>query len=175
MSPCASRRRATMSDVFPFCMPAVRPRRSAVELTWGVSRRLTAMPWLNRKYGRENRKEQANAAPVHMRHATILAGHGASITAEALPLDSPHEPLRGSFFHGRRSHRGRSSAPGAGWIGKSRSGLSLRSARGSTSQTGSSPQSSASSGFTGFQSAGVVPKGMAEALRSVMQLRGSPR
>jgi hypothetical protein len=46
MSPCARSRRATRSDVFPNWIPAVRPRRSANDTTFGVTRRFTAIPWL---------------------------------------------------------------------------------------------------------------------------------
>src|SRR5262249_40759216 len=49
IAPCAKSRLATMSDVFPDWMPAVMPRRSASDATFGVERRLTATPWLNSK------------------------------------------------------------------------------------------------------------------------------
>jgi hypothetical protein len=35
-------------------MPAVRPRKSPSDATFGVERRFTATPWLNSRYGCEN-------------------------------------------------------------------------------------------------------------------------
>src|SRR6266702_5956105 len=54
IAPSANRRLATRSEVFPDWMPAVRPRKSPSDATFGVERRFTATPWLNSRYGCEN-------------------------------------------------------------------------------------------------------------------------
>ena len=82
----ASRRRATMSDVFPFWMPAVRPRRWAGEVTWGVRRRLTAIPWLNSRYGRENRTIAARSAVIVV--PEITASQAPRATSAKMSLKS---------------------------------------------------------------------------------------